>query len=50
MWGFPCISTSNLGNRLGLGDFRYLLWGEQSRIINQCRPAIAFIENPTGLL
>ena len=48
--GFPCQGTSNSGNRLGLADFRSALWGEQFRIINQCRPAIALIENPTGLL
>jgi DNA (cytosine-5)-methyltransferase 1 len=50
MWGFPCVGTSNLGNRLGLADLRSALWGEQFRIIHQCRPAIALIENPTGLL
>ncbi|MCG6137674.1 MAG: DNA cytosine methyltransferase [Nostoc sp. LLA-1] len=48
--GFPCSGTSNSGNRQGLADFRSALWTEQFRIINQCRPAIALIENPTGLL
>lgn len=48
--GLPCQGTSNAGNRQGLADFRSALWTEQFRIINQCRPAIALIENPTGLL
>ncbi|MBW4690037.1 MAG: DNA cytosine methyltransferase [Komarekiella atlantica HA4396-MV6] len=48
--GLPCQGTSNAGNRQGLLDHRSGLWTEQFRIINQCRPAIALIENPTGLL
>ncbi|MBD2683255.1 MULTISPECIES: DNA cytosine methyltransferase [Nostoc] len=48
--GFPCVGTSNAGNRQGLADHRSALWAEQFRIINQCKPAIALIENPTGLL
>jgi DNA (cytosine-5)-methyltransferase 1 len=48
--GFPCSGTSNSGNRQGLADSRSALWAEQFRIIDQCRPAIALIENPTGLL
>ncbi|MDZ8261950.1 DNA cytosine methyltransferase [Nostoc sp. ChiQUE01b] len=48
--GFPCSGTSNSGNRQGLADPRSGLWHEMFRIIHQCRPAIALIENPTGLL
>ncbi|MBD2683426.1 MULTISPECIES: DNA cytosine methyltransferase [Nostoc] len=48
--GFPCVGTSNAGNRLGLADSRSALWAEQFRIIDSDRPAIALIENPTGLL
>jgi DNA (cytosine-5)-methyltransferase 1 len=48
--GLPCQGTSNAGNRQGLLDHRSALWSEQFRIIKQCRPAFALIENPTGLL
>ncbi len=48
--GFPCSGTSNSGNRQGLDDPRSALWAEQFRIIDSNRPAIALIENPTGLL
>ncbi|ABA25040.1 C-5 cytosine-specific DNA methylase (plasmid) [Trichormus variabilis ATCC 29413] len=48
--GFPCAGTSNSGNRQGLSDPRSALWAEQFRIIESDRPAIALIENPTGLL
>lgn len=48
--GFPCAGTSNSGNRQGLSDPRSALWAEQFRIIYKCQPAIALIENPTGLL
>ncbi|WGV29119.1 DNA cytosine methyltransferase [Halotia branconii] len=48
--GFPCSGTSNSGNRQGLADHRSALWAEQFRIIQECRPAIVEIENPTGLL
>ncbi|WP_193199816.1 DNA cytosine methyltransferase [Nostoc sp. MG11] len=48
--GLPCQGTSNAGNRQGLLDHRSGLWTEQFRIINQCRPAFALIENLTGLL
>ncbi|MCC5610780.1 DNA cytosine methyltransferase [Nostoc sp. CHAB 5834] len=42
--------TPNAGDKKGLNDPRSGLWREMFRIINQCRPAIALIENPTGLL
>ncbi len=48
--GLPCQGTSNAGNRQGLLDHRSGLWAEQFRIIQECSPAIALIENPTGLL
>lgn len=48
--GFPCSGTSNAGDKKGLDDPRSGLWHEMFRIIHQCRPAIALIENPTGLL
>jgi len=56
--GFPCVGTSNAGNRQGLADPRSALWAEQFRVIQQCQPAMpsatrsgnALIENPTGLL
>jgi DNA (cytosine-5)-methyltransferase 1 len=48
--GFPCSGTSNSGNRQGIANPRSALWAEQFRIIQECQPAIALIENPTGLL
>lgn len=56
--GFPCVGTSNAGNRKGLADPRSALWAEQFRIIQENQVAMpsatrsgnALIENPTGLL
>ncbi|MEJ6485575.1 DNA cytosine methyltransferase [Nostoc punctiforme UO1] len=46
----PCVCTSNSGNRLGLADFRSAPGENNLGSLTSVDPAIALIENPTGLL
>jgi DNA (cytosine-5)-methyltransferase 1 len=48
--GFPCQDVSGAGNRAGLAGERSGLWRHQARLIGEIRPAVAFVENVTGLL
>jgi DNA (cytosine-5)-methyltransferase 1 len=47
--GFPCPPFSLAGKRLGQKDPRHL-WPHIARIIAECRPAVAFLENVPGLV
>lgn len=49
--GFPCQDISSAGgaNREGLNGKKSGLWSEMHRIIDECRPRYAFIENSAFL-
>jgi len=47
--GFPCQPFSVAGKRRGGGDPRDL-WPQTARIIGECRPRYALLENVAGLL
>jgi DNA (cytosine-5)-methyltransferase 1 len=47
--GLPCQPYSVAGSRRGHDDVR-AVWPEFVRIIEECRPALVFIENVTGFL
>lgn len=48
--GFPCQDLSVAGKRAGLGGSRSGLFFEFARLIRECRPRFAVIENVPGLL
>ena len=48
--GFPCQDVSVAGRREGLSGDRSGLWFEFERILSECRPRWAIIENVPGLL
>jgi len=49
-FGFPCQDLSVAGKREGLKGERSGLFYEATRIIDECRPAVALFENVPGLL
>lgn len=51
IWGFPCTSFSIAGKQLGFDDPKTGgLFAQGARIMNECKPKIAIIENVAGLL
>ena len=51
IWGFPCTSFSIAGKQLGFDDPKTGdLFAQGARIMNECKPKIAIIENVEGLL
>jgi len=48
--GFPCQDLSVAGGRAGLAGERSGLWHEFHRILTECRPRWAVVENVPGLL
>ena len=48
--GFPCQPFSLAGRRLGFEDTRGTLFFEVSRIINEKKPKIIFLENVAGIV
>lgn len=47
--GFPCQDISVAGNGAGLDGARSGLWREYRRIVEECEPALVFIENVAAL-
>lgn len=47
--GFPCQDISNAGLRAGLDGRSSGLWSEFARLIGECRPSWAIIENVAAL-
>lgn len=47
--GFPCQDVSPAGTRDGIDGARSGLWTEFARILRVLRPAVAFVENSSGL-
>ncbi len=47
--GFPCQDISSAGNGAGLAGGRSGLWFQMLRVIRECRPTWAVIENVTAL-
>jgi DNA (cytosine-5)-methyltransferase 1 len=48
--GFPCVNTSNAGDRTGLEGALSGLWFESLRCIEEGQPDFVVIENPPGLI
>lgn len=48
--GFPCTGTSNAGTRTGLEHPESALFREVLRIIWECKPKFAIIEQPLGFI
>jgi len=48
--GFPCQDVSESGPKIGLDGAKSGLWREYARLIRELRPAVAVVENVTGLL
>ncbi len=47
--GVPCQPASQIGKRLGAKDERWL-WPHLWRLLDEIRPALAYMENPTGIV
>lgn len=47
--GFPCQDVSRAGARAGLGGERSGLYREIVRLVDECEPGLAFLENVRGI-
>lgn len=48
--GFPCTGTSGAGTKTGLNHPKSALFRDTLRIIYECKPRYAVVENPPGLV